>query len=34
MKIKTKKAISKRFKITKKVKIIERTANQYHLNSW
>ena len=33
MKIKTKKAISKRFKITKKGKIVARTANQDHFNS-
>ena len=33
MKIKTKKAIVKRFKITKKGKIIARTANQDHFNS-
>ena len=33
MKIKTKKAISKRFKITKKGKMIARSANQDHFNS-
>jgi large subunit ribosomal protein L35 len=33
MKIKTRKAIAKRFKVTKKGKIIARTANQDHFNS-
>jgi len=33
MKIKTKKAISKRFKITKKGKVVARSANQDHFNS-
>jgi ribosomal protein L35 len=33
MKIKTRKAIAKRFKITKREKIIARTANQDHFNS-
>ncbi len=33
MKIKTRKAIAKRFKITKKGKVVARTANQDHFNS-
>ncbi|MCK4800235.1 50S ribosomal protein L35 [Candidatus Parcubacteria bacterium] len=33
MKIKTRKAITKRFKVTKKGKVIARTANQDHFNS-
>ena len=33
MKIKTKKAIAKRFKVTKKGKVVARTANQDHFNS-
>ena len=33
MKIKTKKAISKRFKVTKKGKVIARSANQDHFNA-
>ena len=33
MKIKTKRAVAKRFKITKKGKVIARTANQDHFNS-
>jgi large subunit ribosomal protein L35 len=33
MKIKTKKAVAKRFKISKTGKIIARTANQDHFNS-
>ena len=33
MKIKTRKAVAKRFKITKTGKIIARTANQDHFNS-
>ena len=32
-KLKTKKSISKRFKITKKGKVIKRTAGQAHYNS-
>jgi large subunit ribosomal protein L35 len=33
MKIKTRRAVAKRFKITKKGKIVARTANQDHFNS-
>lgn len=33
MKIKTKRAVAKRFKISKTGKIISRTANQDHFNS-
>ena len=33
MKIKTRKAVSKRFKITKKGKVIARTAGQDHFNA-
>ncbi len=33
MKIKTRKAIAKRFKITKKGTVVARTANQDHFNS-
>ena len=33
MKIKTKKAVAKRFKLTKTGKVIKRTANQDHFNS-
>lgn len=33
MKIKTRKAITKRFKVTKKGKVVARTANQDHFNS-
>lgn len=33
MKIKTKKAVAKRFKISKNGKLIARTANQDHFNS-
>lgn len=33
MKIKTRKAIAKRFKITKRGKVVARTANQDHFNS-
>ena len=33
MKIKTKKAVAKRFKITKTGKVIARSANQDHFNS-
>ncbi|MDF1498597.1 MAG: 50S ribosomal protein L35 [Patescibacteria group bacterium] len=33
MKIKTRKAVAKRFKVTKKGKVISRTANQDHFNS-
>ncbi|MEA2097853.1 MAG: 50S ribosomal protein L35 [Patescibacteria group bacterium] len=33
MKIKTRKAVTKRFKVTKKGKVIARTANQDHFNS-
>ena len=33
MKIKTRKAVAKRFKITKKGKVVARTANQDHFNS-
>lgn len=33
MKIKTKKAVAKRFKVSKTGKVIARTANQDHFNS-
>lgn len=33
MKIKTKKAVAKRFKVTKNGKLVARTANQDHFNS-
>ena len=33
MKIKTRKAVTKRFKVTKTGKIVARTANQDHFNS-
>jgi len=33
MKIKTRKAVAKRFKVTKKGKVIARSANQDHFNS-